>query len=251
MGWLADEGWPVPLKYEQIAEWLRDRINDGTYPPGSKLPGSRDLSEQWGTSRETVVRALDLLKEDALIVSRQGSGYWVVENAIGRPAGARHAGSTRVKSGMPFRRLGQPTRETPPRHIAQALGVPEGAQALRRARLMLDEDGQPHSHVVAWFPLDIADACRKLNGEQAIPEGTTAYIARCTGRSPAVGADDEAVRLLRDEEARLLGVTMPAACHVMLHVAVDERGAVLVVEEGVTPQGMWGRSSKYAMITRS
>jgi GntR family transcriptional regulator len=237
----------VPLKYEQIAEWLRDRIEDGSYPPGSKLPGSRDLSEQWVTSRDTVVKALGILKDAALIVGRQGSGYWVVEGAIGRPAGSRHAGTTRATRGMPFRRLGQPTREAPPSHICQALGVAEGEQALRRARLMLDEEGQPHSLVVAWFPLGIADACPRLGSEHAIGEGTTAYIRRCTGRRPAVGADHEGVRLLALDEARLLGVDVPQASHVLLHVAIDERGEVLVAEEGVTPAGVWSRSTKYTM----
>jgi GntR family transcriptional regulator len=235
------------LKYEQIAEWLRRRIDDGTYPPGTRLPGSRDLCEQWGTSRDTVVRALSLLKDEALIVGRQGSGYWVVEQAIGRPAGSRHSGRRRADGGTPFRRLGTPVREQPPRHIAEALGLADGGLALRRARLMLDEEGRPYSLAVAWFPLDIADACPKLNAEQAIPEGTTRYVAHCTGRRPAVGSDEESVRLLTAPEAALLAVRQPAAGHVLLHVAVDERGAPLVVEEGVTPAGSWGRTAKYAM----
>ncbi|MFC1418761.1 GntR family transcriptional regulator [Streptacidiphilus cavernicola] len=238
------------LKYEEIAENLRRRIEAGEFPPGVKLPAGRDLCEQWQVSRATVNKALEVLKADALVVSRQGSGYTVVRTPVARPAGGRQAGTTRA-AGMPFTRLGAPSMEYPPPPIAHALGLVAGQSALRRSRLMRLVDGTPHSVVVAWFPADIADVCPKLRGEGAIAEGTTRYVERCTGRRPGTapdaGVDVESVRLISGEEAELLGTECPAAVHVLVHTSRDQNGEVLVVEEGVTPEGMWERVTKYPM----
>jgi DNA-binding GntR family transcriptional regulator len=240
----------MPLKYEEIAESLRQRIDAGEFPPGSLLPSGRDLCEQWRVSRATVNSAMALLKTDALVVGRQGAGYTVVSTPVGRPAGNRRSGTVR-DSGMPFTRLGTPQFEFPPPEIADALQLGPGEVALRRARLMKLVDGAAHSVVVAWFPRSIADACPKLAGQGPIAEGTTRYVERCTGRRPGsapdAGTDIESIRLITGPEADLLGVQRPAAVHVLVHISRDQHNAVLVVEEGVTPQGMWERVSKYPM----
>lgn len=244
----------MPLKYEQIAESLRQRIAAGEFPPGAMLPSGRDLCEQWQVSRATVIKALDQLKADALIVGRQGAGYTVVQTPVGRPAGDRRSGTTRA-SGMPFTRLGTPSMQNPPPHVAEALQLQTGEQALVRARLMQLADGTPHSVVAAWFPADIAEACPRLRKDGPIAEGTTRYVERCTGRRPGssseAGVDVESVRLITQEEALLLVVQPPAAVHVLVHTARDQHDAVLVVEEGVTPQGTWKRVSRYPMSEES
>lgn len=43
------------LKYEQIADNLRERISAGEFGPGDRLPSSRDLCEQWDVSRATAM----------------------------------------------------------------------------------------------------------------------------------------------------------------------------------------------------
>ncbi|GHA01651.1 hypothetical protein GCM10010389_46300 [Streptomyces echinoruber] len=104
------------LKYEQIAEDLRTRITNGEFGPGDLLPSGRDLAEQWDVSRATVIKAYDVLRNDGLVVARQGAGFTVVETPIARPAGGRRAGTSRVAGGGPFRRLGTPDRPVPPAH---------------------------------------------------------------------------------------------------------------------------------------
>ncbi|NEC05079.1 GntR family transcriptional regulator [Streptomyces sp. SID7909] len=235
------------LKYEQIAESLRARISDGEFGPGDLLPSGRDLCEQWSVSRATVIKAMDVLRGDGLVVARQGSGFTVVETPVARPAGRRSAGSTRVSGGRPFRRLGVPEREKPPTRIADAMGLGPGQLVLRRDRLMLLDDGSPLSLVTAWFPEEVADACPKLAQKGPIPEGTTHYVARMTGRSPARGTDVTSVRLASEAEAGSLGLDVPAALAVVLHVASDGDGRVLVCEEGVTPAHLWEQVESYSM----
>jgi DNA-binding GntR family transcriptional regulator len=235
------------LKYEQIAEDLRRRIADGEFGPAELLPSGRELCEQWRVSRATVIKAMDVLRNDGLVVARQGSGFTVVETPVARPSGHRAVGTARIAGGRPFRRLGRPTRERPPHHVAEALGLPPGEAALRRARMMLLEDGSPYSLVDAWFPADIADACPRLAQEGPIAEGTTHYVTRTTGRSPAEGTDTTTVRLATPAEAETLGLTPPAAVAVVLHLAHDREGRPLVCEEGITPSAFWERVEHYPM----
>ncbi|MGP4084587.1 GntR family transcriptional regulator [Streptomyces sp. KR55] len=235
------------LKYEQIAEDLRTRISNGEFGPGELLPSGRDLAEQWGVSRATVVKAYDVLRNDALVVARQGAGFTVAETPIARPAGRRRAGSTRVSGGSPYRRLGVPDRTAPPAHVVDALGLKPGEDALRRIRLVLLDDGSPHSLVTAWFPPAVAEAAPRLAMKGPIAEGTTHYVRRQTGRFPVEGVDVTTVRLATDEEACLLEVEQPTAVAVVLHVALDHAHQPLVCEEGVTASHVFEQIENYPM----
>ncbi|WP_175407394.1 GntR family transcriptional regulator [Streptomyces sp. TRM64462] len=236
-----------PLKYELIAEDLRRRIADGEVAPGGILPSSRDLCEQWGVSRATAIKAMDILRADGLVTPHQGRGFTVVEIPVARPAGGRRAGTSRASGGRPFRRLGTPEMLVPPSHVADALALPPGSVALHRARLVQAEDGAPMSFVVAWFPPDIAEQCPRLSASGPIAEGTTHYVRRQTGRSPARGTDVTTVRLATRTEAEHLGVKRPTAVAVVLHTAYDQDGRPLVCEEGVTPSGLWELIDNYPM----
>ncbi len=62
---------------QQIANKLRAAILTRRLAPGDKLPSQPELATRYGVARETVKRALDLLRAERLIVSRQGSGVFV------------------------------------------------------------------------------------------------------------------------------------------------------------------------------
>ncbi|MEV7830002.1 GntR family transcriptional regulator [Streptomyces subrutilus] len=237
------------LKYEQIAESLRHRISEGEFGPGDLLPSSRDLCEQWSVSRATAIRAMEVLRADGVAVPHQGRGFAVTEAPVARPAGGRGPGTSRVQ-GSPYRRLGVPDLLVPPSHVADALGLAAGRQALHRARLVLTEEGQPRSHVVAWFPPEVAELCPRLHENGPIAEGTTSYVRRSTGRLSVRGSDTTTVRLATRAEAELLQVKRPCAVVVVLHTAYDEAGEPLVCEEGVTAEGLWELVDNYAMNQR-
>lgn len=62
---------------QQIANKIRAAILTQKLAPGDKLPSQPELADRYGVARETVKRALDLLRAERLIVSRQGSGSYV------------------------------------------------------------------------------------------------------------------------------------------------------------------------------
>lgn len=73
--------------YQQVAQALRAAILTRKFEPGDKLPSLNELPEQYSVARMTVQQAMRLLREEGLIVSRQGSGVFVRERTE-RPSGS-------------------------------------------------------------------------------------------------------------------------------------------------------------------
>jgi DNA-binding transcriptional regulator YhcF (GntR family) len=74
--------------YVQIASSLRAAIQARTLKPGDKLPSGTDMAKQYGVARMTVQQAIRVLREEGLLVSRQGTGVFVRERTE-RPIGLR------------------------------------------------------------------------------------------------------------------------------------------------------------------
>ena len=62
---------------DQVYAFVFANIMDGAYPEGSRLPTEGQLAEQFGFSRPIIREALARLRDDGVIVSRQGSGSYV------------------------------------------------------------------------------------------------------------------------------------------------------------------------------
>jgi len=65
--------------YRLIADQLRQLIDDGEFPVGSRLPTERDLAEKLGVSRPTVREALIALEVEGRLRIKVGSGIHVIE----------------------------------------------------------------------------------------------------------------------------------------------------------------------------
>jgi DNA-binding GntR family transcriptional regulator len=68
---------PGTPRYVQLAELLRQRIADGTYPVGSRMPTEIDLMEESGYSRDTVRSAVKLLSGSGWVTVTHGLGTYV------------------------------------------------------------------------------------------------------------------------------------------------------------------------------
>ena len=65
--------------YRQLAGILRDRIRNGELQTGQRMPSEKDLHDEFGLARETVRRAMAVLRTEGLIDIRQGHGTFVAE----------------------------------------------------------------------------------------------------------------------------------------------------------------------------
>jgi DNA-binding GntR family transcriptional regulator len=78
-----------PPKYIRVARLILGRIKGGTYPVGARLPAEIALAAEMEVSRETVRRALGLLREGGWIAVRQGFGSVVRREAEAEEGGER------------------------------------------------------------------------------------------------------------------------------------------------------------------
>ena len=63
--------------WKQVAAVIAERIADGTYPPGSRVPSVVELSAEFEIAASTAQKALAQLKKDGLIRAEVGLGSFV------------------------------------------------------------------------------------------------------------------------------------------------------------------------------
>ncbi|EJO05731.1 GntR family transcriptional regulator [Oenococcus oeni] len=68
-------------KYIEIANTLRTSVSNHEYKNNDPFPDQQALSKKFSTSRMTIQKALNILKTEGLIYSKQGSGTFVSSNA--------------------------------------------------------------------------------------------------------------------------------------------------------------------------
>jgi DNA-binding GntR family transcriptional regulator len=64
-------------QYVQLASWLRGEIIAGRLPLGAKLPAEETLKRSFGVDRSVVRRAVQLLREEGVVMTRHGVGSFV------------------------------------------------------------------------------------------------------------------------------------------------------------------------------
>jgi len=67
--------------HEQVAAELRRAIAEGEARPGERLPPARDLAAVLGVNRNTVLRALRVLRDEGLLDFRRGRGITVASTS--------------------------------------------------------------------------------------------------------------------------------------------------------------------------
>jgi GntR family transcriptional regulator len=75
-----DRSEPVAL-HDQVAAELRRAIANGEAGPGERLPLARDLAAVLAVNKNTVLRALHILRDEGLLEFRRGRGITVAGTA--------------------------------------------------------------------------------------------------------------------------------------------------------------------------
>ncbi|WP_326721719.1 GntR family transcriptional regulator [Streptomyces sp. NBC_00243] len=221
-------------KYVRLAQTLQGRIEDGTYPPGSRVPSENQLVQSFGMSRPTVVRALELLKRDGWLESRQGYGTIVRgrPEVIERKDQRGREALERDESVTPGRLIEVGQVSVPPR-VASFLGVPKRTKVLVR-RLLVEEDGEPVELSSSYFPVGLAEGT-DLADSAPLAEGLRAHLeARVRVRFDHV-TERVSARMPSDEEADLLALPKGEPVLSVLVVACDVSGQALQVTDVLLP----------------
>ncbi len=214
-------------RYQQIADDLRRRMGEGEFGAGRLLPSEADLSATYDASRVTVRRALEQLRDEGLVSSRQGFGWFAATDPVRQSLGRLGTiesqlaadGLSSERRILDFRFLA-----TPPARVREVLGP---GPVLRVRRLNM-ADGHPFAVVTVWCPdqygaeLSRADVARSPFYELiGIPLGS----ATQTIGAAAASAHD----------AELLGIPEHSPVLICERVTRAAHGEPILVSEHVFP----------------
>jgi GntR family transcriptional regulator len=193
---------------------------------GSLLPSEAELSAEFGASRVTVRRALELVREDGLIAARQGFGWFVATEPVRQRL--EHLGTIEDQlheSGRRGeRRVIEFVFENPPERVRNVLDVD---QVLRVKRINL-ADGEPFAVVTVWCPAELAGALSREDVERRPFYELLDFELR--GATQTIGAD-----AAESADAALLGVPVGAPLLRCQRVTTDTAGRPVLMSEHLFP----------------
>jgi GntR family transcriptional regulator len=157
----AIEASPVPL-YMQVKQFLRERINDGTYKMHSQLPAESALSSIFGVSRITVRQALSDLQKEGVIFKVPGKGTFVSKPKASQELTCLE-GFAEAMSRKGYKVYNQVVSHLTVQaslQVAQQLDVPPGTfiTEIKRIRHL---NSEPVSLEVTYLPNQIGDRLRQ------------------------------------------------------------------------------------------
>jgi GntR family transcriptional regulator len=222
---MTDE-FPLP-KYARVVTELRRRIEEGVYRPGDMLPSESQLVREFGIGRTTIVRALQILKDDGWITREHGLGSYVK----GRPAGEKN--STRL--GRAVLELPETTpgfslvhagpAEVPP-HVAGLLSAEDGTAVLRQWVSLYD--GRPSELVSCWFPAAVAGGT-DLGKPDPLVSGIRQHLQTIKHTRIDHIVERLSARLPDSREAELLQITTSAPVLEVTATVRDASDVLLLV----------------------
>lgn len=232
----------VPAKYLQIAGHLRERILSGELAPGDDVPSERALAQEWKVARPTATKALEALRMEGLVGSRQGARTFVLPRSeLNRRPRERYARSQKtgaIYAPGEHARILAAEVTAPPEHVHAVLGLTGGDRVIKRSRLTLQGD-QPVELSTSWFSQrDCGDALLLLKRDRIL-QGTVAYVESVTGRKARSAGDKISARTASAWEAEQLHIAKSSAVLVVHHVVYDAHHRPLEFAEAVYPPEAW------------
>ncbi|MFD9703981.1 GntR family transcriptional regulator [Lentzea sp. NPDC059081] len=242
--------------YRQIADILRQAINDGTYGPGARLPSENELAKTYGVTRVTARRAFGELAAEGLTVSQHGRGVFVRSSPVIIRAGMNRFSRKRREAGdgafaAEVKRLGMtPSQKLlevgaidPPGYVAELLKLSEGDQTVVRRRIMFADD-VPMQLADSYFPASLA-AGTKLVEQDSGPGGSYARVEEA-GHMLTRFREDLTARMPTPDEARTLQLAGGVPVVQLVRVAYDQNDVPVEVFDSVVAADKYSFSYEFA-----
>ena len=203
------------IRYLEIAGQLREQVTDNDLPPGAVLPSEAELAGAYGVSRVTVRKALEVLRDEGLVASRQGFGWFVAGDRVRQTLGTLSTIEDQ---------LTDQGRVSERRVVSFGFVVaPDGTDVLEVVRVNL-ADGQPFAIVTVWCPAALGSALSRDDVESnTFYELLPVDFDRAVQSIGAAAADER--------DADLLGVPVGSPLLVVERVSHDTHGEPVLVSE--------------------
>jgi DNA-binding GntR family transcriptional regulator len=224
----------VHSRYLDIASKIRERIENGEWEPGAKLPTLDAFAAEYGANRDTVGRAIGALETEGFVWAVQGRGITVRHGTMRprRPRGnlvKRNATAPGYSfpsaSGQEVWKHHIPPTASPellndPR-IAKLLAVPVGTKVMRRFRVTGPESEPPFEINISWVHPRVAGIPGVAS--QAPGPGDWLYRIEQAGHWPISWMEIHRARMPTKDEATLLEI--PTSLPVLEIVRVGNSGS--------------------------
>jgi GntR family transcriptional regulator len=214
------------VRYRTIADELRQRVASGELAAGALFPSESELSAAYDVSRVTVRKALDVLRDEGLVDSRQGFGWFVAADPVRQSLGRLGTIEAQLAElGVESERRVVGFRFTAaPAWVEDVLGV----DTVLEVRRVNHADGQPFARVTVWCSEEVGARLSRADVESSpfyelvdVPIGG----ATQTIGAAAAGRDD----------AALLAVPVGSPVLRCERVTSDTDGRPVLVSEHVFP----------------
>lgn len=214
------------IRYHVIADSLRQRLQADGFIAGRVLPSESDLSREFGVSRVTVRRALEVLREEGLVSARQGFGWFVTSDPVPQALGRLGTIEEQMAANgiCSERRIIEFAFEPATRSVAKVLNTDQ----VLRVKRVNTADGEPFAIVTVWCPFELGQHLSRHDVEQSPFYELLNVPLR--GATQTIGADAASI-----DEARLLDI--PAGSPVLRCERVTNNidGEAVLVSHHVFP----------------
>lgn len=214
------------IRYQEIAEGIAGGLASGGLGAGRLLPSEAELCLRYGASRATVRRALEALRQEGLVDSRQGFGWFVAADPLPQSLGrlATIEGQLAASGVEAERRVLDFAFVPAPPHVAAALG-PGTVLQVRRLNLA---DGEPFARVTVWCPEALGAELSRAEVERSpFYELLPVALGGATQTIGAAAADPA--------DAAVLAIPTGSPVLRCRRVTTSEAGDVVLVSEHVFP----------------
>jgi GntR family transcriptional regulator len=213
-----------------VAQQLRERIALGDVGAGGALESEAALGARFGVSRVTVRRALHELREQQLVESRPGAGWYVTAGTFHQALAVgtfRHAESAVESAGKSVvRRVVAFGFADAPPAVTDALALGDVADVLASTSVRSVDDA-PLDLVQEWVPASLAGAISRRDAQET---GIWATLQRQGHRIDVVRQTVTATVATADD-ARALGTTEGSALLLVRRIALAADGRPLALSD--------------------
>lgn len=163
------------VKYIEIADILRRRIKDETYPADSLLPNQTELVKEFEVSRMTIKNAINVLMMEGLVISKRGSGTRILNHGLS----GKDTSSVNEYKGLTYQ-MNQQKRDLtsqvilfevtfPNEKVQEMLKISEQDPVYEVIRLRI-LDGKPYILEHSFMPVDLVSGLNQEILENSIYE---------------------------------------------------------------------------------
>lgn len=194
-------------QYVRIRESLRERIDQGEFSRGEKLPSEEELSTFYGVSRMTLRQSMSDLVDEGLLYRKHGIGTFVALQHFARDhSHLQNFFETSRLNGLSVDEKILEMDVIPARfQVAKALGLDEGEQVIHLKTLRIVE-GNPVTIHEAYFSHEKFSNFTESNAD-TLSKDLLAYYQSCgykvrrgVQRIDARSAEPEVAELLEIDE---------------------------------------------------